>query len=749
MLSRLVSIFTVLTALACLAAFAPDAFSEETPDVFMLEEISVTAQKREENQQKVPIPMHVFTGSDLVETGQNNVNEILEFVSSAVINKASDGYRISIRGISDDNNGERGAVQTTNPTVALNKDGVYSGQKSSGSLVFDLERVEVLMGPQSTLYSSPTPGGIVNVVSASPKLDKYSGSGLIEVGSYSLMHTEGSVNVPVTDTFAIRGAYTTSVRDGYIDNGGDDEDLKAARIKTLWKPNDRFSLTLTGEMSKTKDNGITGVESFDNQDDVDDPWHSENSIDDNIAEITERKIYTNMDFDFGFMTSTLIASYGDQKNSGTSTGITASSGGNEVVTVSEHAMEEKSVEARFVSSDDFFLEWIAGFVYYKSTDESSSDSDDGSWSKRTGESTAKAIYANITYSITDEFRATGGVRYSDDVNDLYSGFYPDFETGKLGETMTHQTYNDPSYKLGVEYDLGEDAMLYAGWSTSYRLQQEAVDEDGNQLPAEEIDAYEVGIKSRLFDNRVQLNADVYYYDDKNYFAVTGAQYLDQVDINGDSDYNDSGLEYEGVVRDETIFCNDDNGKSVGDAKIYGFDIMAEWLVTNKDRLNLSIAYTETEFTRLYFDFSDITNVQGSPDLDYAGKEKPQAPNWVVSAGYSHCFDLPSGGTITPKIDARYRSEYIMTWKEEQLSMDQTTYEPIVYDLTKTRFQEAYTIFNFSTTYAHPDGKWSLSAYVKNITNYADKRNWFVMNGGEGTMIIGEPRTYGAVLSVRF
>lgn len=748
MFTKLVSPFTALAALVLLTASVPNAYSDDASDVFMLEEITVTAEKREENQQKVAVPMQVFTGTDLTETGQNNVDEILEFVSGAVINKAADGYRISIRGISDDNEGERGAVQTTNPTVALNKDGVYSSQKSSGSLVFDLERVEVLMGPQSTLYSSPTPGGIVNVVSASPKLGEYSGSGLIEVGSYSLLHTEGSVNIPVSDTFAVRGAYTTSVRDGYIDNGGDDEDVKAVRLKTLWQPNERFSLALTGEMSKTKDNGITGVESFDDQDETDDPWHSEDSIDGNMEQITERKIYTNMDYDFGFMTSTVIASYGDQKNGGTSTGTTIG-GTEDVTTESDHKMEEKSIEARFISSEDFPFEWIAGFVYYKSTDDSASDSDDGSWSKRVGASTAKAVYANITYPITDIFRATGGIRYSDDSNDLYSAFYPDFETGLLGENTTHQTYNDPSYKLGVEYDLDEDVMLYAAWSTSYRLQMSAVDEEGNQFPPEEIDAYEVGIKSRFFDNKLQINADAYYYDDKNYFAVTGAQYMDQVDINDDGDYSDTGLEYEGVVRNETIFCNDDNGKSVGDAKIYGFDITTDWIITNKDRLNLSIAYTESEFTRLYFDFLSITNEQGSPDLDYAGKDRPQSPNWVVSAGYSHNFDLPNGGSITPKFDARYRSEYVMTWKSEQLALDETTYEPIVYDLTKTRYQEAYTIYNFSTTYAHPDGKWTLSAYVKNITNYADKRNWFVMNGGEGTMIIGTPRTYGAVLSVRF
>lgn len=91
----------------------------------------------------------------------------------------------------------------------------------------------------------------------------------------------------------------------------------------------------------------------------------------------------------------------------------------------------------------------------------------------------------------------------------------------------------------------------------------------------------------------------------------------------------------------------------------------------------------------------------------------------------------------------------MTWKEEALAIDTTTYEPMAYDLRGYRDQESFVKGDFSATYAHPTGTWNLTGYVKNLTNYAEKTSYIVMGGGRGTMMIGSPRTYGGVLSVKF
>lgn len=110
------------------------------------------------------------------------------------------------------------------------------------------------------------------------------------------------------------------------------------------------------------------------------------------------------------------------------------------------------------------------------------------------------------------------------------------------------------------------------------------------------------------------------------------------------------------------------------------------------------------------------------------------PPWTISANYSHMFDLPNGGRIKAQLDTRYKSDYRMSWKENQYPWN---------------YQEDCMITNFSTAYTSPDGNWTLSAYVKNIEDYAEKRAYFSPGGGAGVTTLGNPRTYGAVLSAKF
>jgi iron complex outermembrane receptor protein len=188
--------------------------------------------------------------------------------------------------------------------------------------------------------------------------------------------------------------------------------------------------------------------------------------------------------------------------------------------------------------------------------------------------------------------------------------------------------------------------------------------------------------------------------------------------------------------------------TTGDARIYGIDIQTTTLITDKDKLDLSISYIKKEFTDLIFDYYDITNWMGMPDINYESKEMPNAPNWTVNANYSHIFSLPNGASLTPRLETRYQSKYVMNFNayETGISEDpdtgQRTYS--IYDTSDVRWQEAYYIADFSVGYTHSDGNWTLTAYIKNINDYAVKRGMMM-----GSFMIGPPRTYGAVLSVSF
>lgn len=742
---RMVRSALAVVFIGCIVYGIPSAVIAEDneEDQFVLEEIVVTAQKQEQNQQRVPITMEIVSGEGIKKYGKTDIEEILSGVSGVLINKASDGLRISIRGVSND------APQSSTPTVGLNRDGVYSNRKSSGSDLFDVERVEVLYGPQGTLYASSTPGGIVNVVTASPKLDKYETYGLLEIGNYNLVHTEGAVNVPINDVLAVRTAFFTSVRDGYLSNGGDDEDSKSARMRVLYTPTDKLTFLFSGEISKTSAYGLSGVVGFEKQDKTDNPWTSEDDETPTAGHQTVPKYYGEITYDFNVGTLTVVPNYMETDSSTTTTEV---SGSSEVTTKTASGEKEKGVEVRFSSHPESRLDWIVAFNMYNLESWSESYGTDGSWNVNTNEQETTAFFGNITYPITDTFRLNGGVRVGQDSNDTYNATYPnrhDPSSSEPGVDITSMDYDSPDFKFGMEYDLAESSMLYTSWSSSYRTQGGAFDSNGDPFPPEELDAYTIGAKNRFLDNRLQVNAALWYYAYDNYLATDLVNTISQKDVNEDGDYDDTDV-YDsdtGGTRDETLSIRDENAKQVGSLNMMGADLSMSAVITSQDLFNLSIAYLKAEYDKLYFDYYDVTNSLGIPDMDYSGKEKTFSPEWTISADYQHEFNLPNGGVFTTRIDTRYQSSYQMTFNTLRFYLNDDFTGKIV-DITGYTTQEAYFLSNASATYRPPEGKWTLTGYVNNIEDYAVKKSYLMAPSGN-TLVIGSPRTYGVVYKVRF
>jgi len=759
MFNRFVGIFTAVLGFVFIMSDIPSVKAQEASSEFTLEEITVTAQKREENQQKVAIAMDVISGDQMKEMGQTSISQILSNLSNTNINKTGSALRIAIRGVSDDL--AENSVQVTTPTAALNTDGVMTNRNQTGTGLYDVERVEVLVGPQSTLYASASPGGIVNVVTASPKLDKFEGSATVEIGNYDLKHFEGAVNAPISSTVALRAAVSTNSRGGYISNGGEDQDQRSARLKALFKPNEKLSFTLTGELSKQTDHGFGSVKVFNNQGDeyypdgvtkLKDPW---TSADDTLGQSMNKKgykVYGNMSLDLGAFVLTVTPSYNKSTSPSDSAGVDGRSG-LYTVTVNNRDSWEKSVEMRLTSSDSFFFKWIVGTVYYKANDTSTStsvNSNGSDYNNLLNEDTVKAVYGNITYPITERLRGTAGMRYTKDFNHTIqdqSNGPPDLEF----PMTVDQPYNNSNYKIGAEYDLNESSMLYADVSSAYRTQGMGFDANGNVFPPEKLTAFNVGAKNRFFGNKLQLNASAYLYNYKNKLGINSANYLYlRNDANGDGVYQEG----------DTIDSGpDSNAKAVGDYRQYGLDIDTTTILTANDKLDLSISLTHSEYTNLYFDYTDETNhpewiipgAVGTPDLSYDGKPNTNSPKFTATASYSHNFNLWNGGMLTPRLDVRYKSSYILTFSEEYMSYDLTTTPPTwtTMDLTKVRKQEAFYTADLTTTYVHPSGLWTLTGYVKNLTNYAVKTSWTFMGQGNGSLMIDSPRTYGGILSVKF
>ena len=661
---------------------------ETETDEFTLEEITVTAQKREQNMQKVAIAVEAISGADMKELGKVDLNDALSTISSIFMNKTSDGWQVSARGLSND----LPAGESSPQTVSVNKDGVYTYRKDAGLTGFyDIERVEVLLGPQSTLYSSNTPGGVVNIITSDPKLERYEASGTLNYGNYSYLYTEGMMNAPITDYFAVRAAFSTSVHDGYLSNGQDDEDTKSMRIKVKFQPNDDFTLLLTNEYTDLGGKGFGTVPPFGDEGELDNPWYTPNSGD-TIRDVITRKIYARIEYGFGFGDLTIMPSVtaNDQYTESTS----AMFG----FRINEGFNNERVFEVRLASPSDSRIDWILGLYWHETEWFNGLGGDEGPgtglYETMTHYMQSEAAFGNITFPFTDRFRLTGGARITSEFFEAHQKF-EDPPVAPPGMSIKYDWLMDdtnPDYKFGFEYDLTTDSMLWAHYTTSIRT-----DARGNAT--EHLNATQAGSKNRFLNDRLQLNASAFLYDYTDYIAI---------DRRTDPDFPR---------------INQTGGPRHGDVKLYGLDISTSYLITQNDTLNVSASFLKSEFSRLIFDYVTL------PTVDYKGEPLTNSPDLSIAASYSHDFYLQNGGIWTARVETRYQTEQYVNF---------TSQDPI------SRVEPSHSLTNLSAIYRSPDGKFSFTGYIKNIENHAEKRR--LDNEEIG---IGPPRTYGAILTVKY
>jgi len=719
---------------------------EGTSDEFTLEEITVTAQKRAENQQKVGIAMEVITGDQLKELGRNDVDQILQNVSTALIQRTADGLRIGLRGVTYDTPAGYGDGTGATPgTVSINIDGVFTQRNPTGTGLYDVERVEVLYGPQTTTYASNAPGGIVNIEIAKPKLEKYEFSGTLELGNYNLRHVEAMANAPIGEKFALRLSGNMNKHDGYLSNGADDEDSKSGRLRALWQPSEKFSFLVTGEYQKDANLGFGAVIPFINQDDRDDPWYSDEDLSGRTpTDQKKTKFWGNLSADFGFASLVVIPSKSDEKYYRTSSGVSTNRAGITTfnVGVSEGDGYEKGLEARLTSPADSAVQWILVYNQYKGETVRHQRTD---YSAPTDNYTLtdmylflsnKALLGNITYPITDAFRAIAGARYSKD-RALSTRTDIKVLPGDQGRnTDSDMTYSSPNYKVGFEYDLSDQSMVYANFTTSYRVEQEAMQWDGSTLPAQKMKAYTAGAKNRLLDNKLQLNASAYYYTYEN--RVFQAMQFPMIHVPPGPTF---GLSYcdPDVYTDCGTMMPDEGGRVPGSLTTKGADLQVSWIATTKDKLDVSLSYLDSWIYHMVANYEYKDQPYASPEnADFSNRTPTFSPKWTVSLNYGHNFTLGNGGVIMARYDTKYQSAFELDWWETRNGDDQWGFY---------KHQEAHRIDNFTAVYTDPSGKWTLSGYVKNIFNYAEKR--FLNGMGNYSMTLGPPRTFGGILSVRY
>jgi iron complex outermembrane receptor protein len=308
------------------------------------------------------------------------------------------------------------------------------------------------------------------------------------------------------------------------------------------------------------------------------------------------------------------------------------------------------------------------------------------------------------------------------------------------DTYSDMTYSAPDYKIGVEYDVSADSMFFGTFATSYRVEQEAMQWDGSTLPAQEMNAYTAGIKNRFLDNKLQVNASAYFYDYTN--RVHQAMQFPTIAMPPTPPFSYCDPNAQPGDPNYAPVCGgfrpDEGGRVPGDLEMKGVDVQTNWIITSQDKLDVQISYLDSWITHMIANFEFKDQPYATPEMsDFSNRTPTHSPEWTITLNYSHNFNLPNGGVITARYDTKFQSEYEVDGWESRGGVDQTL----------EKHQEAHRIDNFTAVYAHPDGKWTLSGYVKNAWNYAEKR--FLNMMGAYNTTIGPPRTYGMILSVRY
>ena len=433
---RTLFLSTALVATSSTAAWGQDSSEGQSSDGAGLDEIVVTAQFRKENLQKAAVAIDVVGGDELARAGVTSPTQLTTMVPSLQISQGGGGTQaLYIRGV-----GTLTANSYTDPGVAFNVDGIYIGRPTSmRNIFYDIQRVEVLKGPQGTLYGRNATGGAVNVLPNQPKIGSFEGSVGAGYGNYNDLRLDAAINVPLGGMAAVRLAGTINQHDGYLSDGTNDAKSHAIRGQLLVEPSDAISLRISADYAHDGGKGggsvITGyINPFTSQA-VQDPLNRSIGIADprssaifagqysfpagRFGQGIGEKPFTDNTFwgvkgeigaDLGFAKATVLAAYRESDLNSIDFGV-----GFPVYT--DQRDNQASLEARLAGPDRGLFRWLIGAYLYDENIKSNYQFNLYALSSiqqlDTG-TTSKAAFARVTLAPTDRLRLVGGVRFTNE-----------------------------------------------------------------------------------------------------------------------------------------------------------------------------------------------------------------------------------------------------------------------------------------------------------------------------------------------
>lgn len=714
-----------------------------------LEEVIVTAQKRAENVQSVPATVSVVDAAVLEARGVTDLRGVTAFVPMVNLNQENSVTQVFIRGI-----GQTSDAETNDPAVATNIDGVYASRFTLSGSLFDVDRVEVLYGPQGTLYGRNAAGGTVNVTTKLPG-SEFGGEGRVEYGNFNYRHGFVAANLPVSDKLALRVAVDAAKRDGFMSNGQNDLDSLAGRVTARWTPSDALSVVARAEFQQMGGRGDTLIVRPYLR--PSDPWYQPLPNGENYhSDRKVQKYNAEFNYDFGgpldlrltYIPAYTYYFYNYAAPIGYPARYTPDAGrpgfpqtGFAATLTSDNRARQQTHELR-LSGKSARLDWVVGAFVYDLTAKGQGASFNilnpavfagGSsqpYAFRSGgpqnfqrtETDSRAIFGQATFSVTEALRVTGGLRYSDDGRRSIGRAQNLVPIANLA--LTPVNYNlrldddRADWKVGAEFDVSPDSMAYGSIQTGYiggGFNVTAATATATTFDPETVLAYTVGIKNMLWNRRLRLNAEAFYYDYKGlqvsaYSAATGAALLQNIDK----------------------------------SEIYGAQAETSLRLARGLNIDASLGYLHTEIKKGVLPPAAVYSC-GVPGaipasycssktlIDYSGLSLPNSPKWSASLSITKTWSLVGGGELTANLGGNYQSS---AWG--------------LFSHLEGLKRAPYAKADASLTYEAPDGNWSMAAWVKNIgdtATYVTPATTSVY--GMNTWFIDAPRTYGIRLGFEF
>ncbi len=744
-----------------------------------LGEIVVTAQRREENLQRAGMAVSAVTADGLERAGVTEADDLTSVVPALQIsNTFGPTSNFYLRGV-----GNFVTNAFTDPAIAFNVDGViYQRPSSAQAAFYDLERVEVLKGPQGTLYGRNATGGAINVITASPQIGEYGGFLNFELGNYETYNFNGAVNIPLTDNSALRISGQSLNHDGYYSDGTGDQDLDAVRAQLLFEPSSNVRLLFGADYAHQ--GGVGAGASLGGLDPdqyigIFDPragalYSSSYSYlaGDTLRPLTNQNYNDNdfwgvrlqADIDTSLGTLTILPSYRRSELS------FRNAAAGQVITQDE-TTDQETLEIRLASNNEGFIDYILGAYYFHEQPDTLVNYNHlyfSAYLDMENETTSWAGFGRLTFNITDRFRVNAGIRYTEDTRETTAdsinpivlctpvpsmcpggGILPSpllppaFLFGPGGSIIPFQPSPPPvgpdgsflqttrttfsasrdfsrtTYRAGIEYDVAERSLFYASYETGYKAGGFFVSIDDPTFDPETIEAYTIGLKNRFFDNRLQLNFELF-----------------------DWTYEDQQVSH---FRSNSMAGTEFVTENVGTSSLSGAEVEMLALVGQNTTLSATVQYLDAEYDD--FVYSNPISVPptsgcavtgpvvpGGYTVDCSGLRPLNTPEWTVTLGLEHVFSLGSAGSLVFNADTRYQSD-IITGLE----------------LLPSQVQEEYWMTNLQLEYRTADERVSLAAFVNNLEDEGVV-GFSQPHPRAPTLIINNlrpPQTYGVRLGVNF